>query len=29
MTQLEFPNVRFIKIGTDLTYDNFKITYET
>ena len=24
MTQLEFPNVKFYKVGTDLTYDEFK-----
>jgi len=22
MTQLEFPNVKFYKVGTDLTYDD-------
>ena len=24
MTQLEYPNVKFYKVGTDLTYDEFK-----
>ena len=29
MIQLEFTDVKFYNVGTDLTYDNFKITYET
>ena len=29
MTQLEYPDVKFYKVGTDLTYDDFKSTYET
>ena len=29
MIQLEFKDVKFYRVGTDLTYDEFKSTYET
>ena len=29
MIQLEFADVKFYRVGTDLTYDEFKSTYET